>query len=82
MSEVHEERAMQARILMDEPVYGPHVSRNRMKKVTVELRADGWLKTTIITVPADDPIEMRREINNSVRKFLRDNGKDEAFDWA
>ena len=44
---------MRARILMDEPIYGPPTGTTLMKKVTVELHADGWSKTVSITVPAD-----------------------------
>jgi len=51
-----------------------------MKKVTVELHADGWSKTVSVTVSAD--LETQSEIDKAVRKILRDNGKDETFEWA
>jgi hypothetical protein len=73
---------MRARILMDEPFYGPHMGTKLMKKVMLELRGNGWSKTEIVIVPADDPNETRREIEQAVRKILRDNGKDETFSWA
>ena len=51
-----------------------------MKKITVELHADGWSKTVSVTVSAD--LETQSEIDKAVRKILRDNGKDETFEWA
>ena len=71
---------MRARILIDEPIYGSPTGATLMKKVTVELLADGWSKTVSVTVPAD--LETQSEIDKAVRKILRDNGKDEAFEWA
>jgi hypothetical protein len=71
---------MRAHILMDEPLYGSPTGATLMKKVTVELHADGWSKTVSVTVPAD--LETQSEIDKAVRKIRRDNGKDEAFEWA
>jgi hypothetical protein len=73
---------MRARILMDEPLYGSPTGAQLMKKVIVELwsEPDGWSKTMSLIVPAD--LETQSEIDKAVRKTLRDNGKDEAFDWA
>jgi hypothetical protein len=71
---------MRARILADEPIIGPHVGAKLMKRVTVKLSEDGWTKTVRFTIPAEE--ETMQEIDQAVRKFLRDNGKDETFDWA
>jgi hypothetical protein len=71
---------MRARIVADEPIIGPHVWAKLMKRVTVKLSEDGWTKTVSFTVPAEE--ETLQEIDQAVRKFLRDNGKDETFDWA
>jgi hypothetical protein len=65
---------------MDEPIYGSPTGAKLMKKVTVGLYADGWSKTVSVIVPAD--LETQSEIDKAVRKILRDNGKNEAFEWA
>jgi hypothetical protein len=71
---------MRARILIDEPIYGSPTGATLMKKVTVALNADGSSKTVSVTVPTD--LETQSEIDKAVRKILRDDGKDEAFEWA
>jgi hypothetical protein len=70
---------MKARIVTDEPISnepGPKL----MKRVTVELCASGWTKMVTFTMPAVE--ETMQELDQAVRKFLRENGKGENFDWA
>jgi len=73
---------MKARILADEPIFGPHIGAKLMKKVIVELREDGWSTTQTFTVSADNPDVTRGEIELAVHNILRDAGKPETFNWA
>jgi hypothetical protein len=73
---------MRVKVLRDEVLQGPHIDARRMKKLTVELRENGWSTVEIITLPDDDPDETVQELDEAVRRILKVNGKNENFVWA
>ena len=66
--------------MLDEPICSEHISTKLMKRVTVELYADGSTETVKLTVPAEKAT--MQELDQALRKILRENGKGEMFDWG